>query len=322
MHTGWKIALALLALAVLVVIGAAAWFGLPILDRWVTSQLQSDVAEENAELRADMAAMQAQLDAMSEDSADEADVDDTEMDVEDEVESEADVDEESTEAITPPSASFKVDGEVWNVGSGLTATNLKQGLEFPALSSLYTNTIGFGADVSGEPGVRTADPGDPNCKLEESCWHINPDNQHDLNALGGEAIDLNEDAFTMCAFSRGTFTFGGETQLSFAATPMHSWLLVMRGLDPGDGDRNTQVVVTDFDMGFMTCTNLPAGARISEDYVIQNFDNMFEELCGAIDHCTSGSLVFYNHQRQTVEYGTQDSPQGELEYVNGSYNND
>lgn len=219
-------------------------------------------------------------------------------------------------AVAPPSGAWAVEGERVDLGYGLIAVNLPTNVAVKKPSDEYKNSLGSGSEYwMGEPGVRTADAGDPNCDPKFSCWHINPDVQHDLTAIAGEAIDLNEDAFTMCAFSRGTFTFAGETQITFAPTPMHSWLFIMKGLPPGDGDRNVQVVVTDYDAGFMTCTNLPAGAMISEDYVFQNFENMFDELCGAIDHCSSGSLVFYGHEKKVITAFYQDSPQGDLIHV-------
>ena len=159
----------------------------------------------------------------------------------------------------------------------------------------YANTIGGGTEQTiAEPGVRTADPGDQDCLASSSCWWVNPNNQEKMT-VEGQTLNLNEDAFLMCTFARGTFLIDGAVEITFTAVPFHQWVFVMRGNEPGDGDLNVDVVVTEFDHGFMTCTNLPEGAMVSEDYVVQNVDNGYATQCGAIDHCTSSSIATYEH---------------------------
>lgn len=196
-----------------------------------------------------------------------------------------------------------------------SAIGLPASVEVKTPPQEYKNTLGYGSQLfMAEPGGRTADPAypDPGCTLDRSCWYVNPDNQHDLTDLQGEGIDLNEDTYTMCSFSKGTFTFPGA-EIKFHATPMQSHLFVMKGQAPGEGDRNTQVIVTDYDAGFVTCTNLPPQiAKISEDYVFQNFVNMFEKLCGTIDHCSSATLVFYDQETKGYAAFYQASPEAEL----------
>ena len=143
------------------------------------------------------------------------------------------------------------------------AETAAEAVEGDSTGDEYQNTLGFGIGIIGEPGVRTADAGDPNCKEKESCWHINPDVQSKLSNTDEETIDCDEDGYTMVTTAGGTFSINGEVVLDLPAIEDTARLILFKCLEDGPGDNNTQIVVTNFNGSFTLETNLPPGERLS-----------------------------------------------------------
>jgi hypothetical protein len=157
----------------------------------------------------------------------------------------------------------------------------------------YKNTTGVFSDAwVGEPGVLTGDPGDAQCKANASCWWISPDNQTKLTDKSEEGLDLREGGYLFITFAGGHISID-KTEIDLMASPRHMWMVVLKGLPEADGDNNLPVTVSKYNAGFGLATNLPSGARMSQDYFTQNADNAYtNKVCGG--GCLSVSAIFYD----------------------------
>lgn len=177
-----------------------------------------------------------------------------------------------------------VTGTLFSV-SGVPAT-------VPALvkNPAYVNTLGLGTDLwLAEPGVLTADSL-ADCAGNVSCWNISPDRQYVL--VGKEAVSsVREDAWTLVSAARGTFQMDGMT-VQLEAEEGHTWLFLVRGQNPGQGDRNVPLEASNYDAGFTLVTHLPVGARTSEQYFLAQADNaLVQGNCGS-SGCREVSAFF------------------------------
>lgn len=160
----------------------------------------------------------------------------------------------------------------------------------PRVDSSYKNTVGFNTHRwVAEPGVLTADS-IQDCADNPSCWHISPDRQYVLTDRVGEGTSVREDAWTLVSGARGTFELG-SVKIQLDAREDHVWMVLVRGLNPGPGDRNVPMWVSDFDPGFTLVTHLPVGARVSERYFLANVNHALSKgNCGR-DGCTHVSAL-------------------------------
>jgi hypothetical protein len=147
-------------------------------------------------------------------------------------------------------------------------------------------------------GVLTGDIGDENCKANKSCWGITPDRQYVLNDPDAEGTSVREDAHTMIATAGGRFETtledGTTEEIYLEPEEDHLYLLILRGLRDGDGDRNTPVMVTEFDAGFILVTHLPPGKQVSLGYFEKNAANGHTAGNCGLDGCTSVTAYFYD----------------------------
>jgi hypothetical protein len=163
----------------------------------------------------------------------------------------------------------------------------------PASPADYKNTIGFDTiSWLAEPGVLTADS-KQDCGENKSCWPISPDVQQKLVVPDKMGFDLREDAWLFFTMARAKFVVDGTT-IEVEAQKDHSWIVLMRGRNPGDGDLNLPVTVSNYDVGFGLGTNLPVGARVSENYFKDNAkDAHTQGNCGN-DGCKAVSALLYD----------------------------
>lgn len=185
-------------------------------------------------------------------------------------------------------------------GELFTIVGAPEEVEMPPHDVARDFRIGMGTEYFiSEPGGLTSDPGDLECRANPVCWWISPDNQFKLTDRESEVVDLREDAWVFMTFAGGTLEIEG-TVITLEKLPLHNWVVVLRGQAPGDGDRNVDVVVTDYDPGFALATNVPVSARLSEDYFDQNVANTYDLAGQPTDVCAGGcesnSALFYSVQ--------------------------
>ena len=156
----------------------------------------------------------------------------------------------------------------------------------------YSNTLGLDTyPWLAEPGVLTADSL-ADCAGNASCWPISPDRQYVL--VGREAVSsVREDGWTLISSSGGTFEVNG-TIVKLQKREGHLWLLLIKGLRAGPGDLNVPLAASEYDAGFTLVTHLPVGARVSEQYFLDQVSNgLSQGNCGN-DGCEAVSAFFFD----------------------------
>jgi DNA uptake protein ComE-like DNA-binding protein len=204
-----------------------------------------------------------------------------------------DTDEVMAEVVTSTVASLAFTDTNSVSGSLYAILGAPKAVTAPSIDSSYKNTIGFNTHRwVAEPGVLTADS-IQDCAGNASCWHISPDRQYVLTDRVGEGTSVREDAWTLVSGARGMFELG-SVKIQLDARDDHVWMVLVRGLNPGPGDRNVPMWASDFDPGFTLVTHLPVGARVSENYFLENVQTgLSRGNCGR-DGCTHVSALLFD----------------------------